>query len=368
MPHSFARYSIRLLVFIYFFLISTSIFAKDKIPTVVLKFETFDIKKDTMDFFYKELKTALLKHDDMLEAKGVHVTLNEILVTVGCDEGENCLPEIKDFIKGQRIIYGSVSQSENVYVFTIKIYDFSRNKFIRIVEDQPVQGGKDALKKAIPALLEEVFYGTVGEVSITVQGTKEANIFFDGEPAGTAPTTLKSLSLGTHTVMIRSQEGQEQTKTVVLRKGEHTNIVFQFGETTLAPLPLKAESHLTMPGVVSLAVGVLGTSLGVFSMLRLNALNDQAKLLYGDKTVLSPKDLDAAQQHDRDDDVAYTGMILGYSVGAVGLLAGSAMLILPSLMHSESSSSSKKYSSKNTASFNILPTSTSLHIDVRFAF
>lgn len=302
---------------------------------VVLKFETFNTSNEVMDLFYKSINERVKAKAGVQMMAGGDVTLSELVVTAGCDEGDSaCLSSLGDFIKADQMIFGTVQRSENVHLFTLKLFDFREKVFVRTIEDQTIEGDLDKLSEGIPAIIEALLYGDVGAVDVRVDGAESPEVFFDGEKIGKAPVQLTNLPLGEHVIKLRTINGNESSKRVILRQGSPSTLSFNF-EELIDPnqgLAQSSSSPLILPGWVSVGVGVAALGFGAYNYVALNDLEDQASAAYPNgMRAVDPDDRSSIESdiNTRQDEMnsAYTRMNVGLSVGIAGLVVGTGLLI-----------------------------------------
>jgi hypothetical protein len=136
---------------------------KNGASVVILKFERFNVPDDVMSTFYKELNRVVDENDDMDVKRGGEITVQDLALTAGCDAPTvDCLSGLRDIVDADQIIFGSVQRSDDVFLFTIRNFDFGEGNFVRDVADQTIQGTNDEIKAAIPAIVENFLYGAVG--------------------------------------------------------------------------------------------------------------------------------------------------------------------------------------------------------------
>lgn len=315
---------------------------------VVLKFETFNTSNEVMDLFYKSINERVKAKAGVQMMAGGDVTLSELVVTAGCDEGDSaCLSSLGDFIKADQMIFGTVQRSENVHLFTLKLFDFREKVFVRTIEDQTIEGDLDKLGEGIPAIIEALLYGDVGAVDVRVDGAESPEVFFDGEKIGKAPVQLTNLPLGEHVIKLRTINGNESSKRVILRQGAPSTLSFTF-EELVDPNQGLAEgssSPMILPGWVSVGVGVAALGFGAYNYVALNDLEDQAASAYPNGVRAVDPDERSGIESDintRQDEMnsAYTRMNVGLSVGIAGLVVGTGLLIYGYTSGAEESPSS----------------------------
>jgi F0F1-type ATP synthase membrane subunit c/vacuolar-type H+-ATPase subunit K len=296
---------------------------------IVLKFETFKTSDDVMNIVYNSLNEAFKQAPGMSVSQNSEVTLNDLVITLGCDGAtKECLSGLQDLIDADRIVFGSVQKDGDVYLFNIRVFDFAQGDFIARVEDQTIQGDNAKLKAAVPALVESIIYGNVGIVEVSVLGSDAPEVFFDGKKVGRAPLSLDSLPLGEHTIMVKNNKGEEQTQTVLLRKDTPAKVVFNFGDIAKIDDPDdSASSALLIPGWVAIGIGVAGTAFGIYNQLELGIQEEAAARFQGRTFVNSNEADDIRLRYDKMQSY-HTNRIIGYTVGGIGLAAGITMLVM----------------------------------------
>ncbi len=305
--------------------------AQDKATIDVLAFDTFDTSDEVMDIFYSSLNRGIAAHSDMEVVDGASVTLADMLLTLGCSEGvEQCLPTLSGVLPVNRVVFGSVQRSENIYLFTIKMYNLDAGAYTHVIEDQTVQGDIDRLKMVVPTIIDSMLYGPVGKLRVNITGASEAEVFFDGRQLGVAPKEFGDLPLGEHVVTVRT-DGQEESRTVVLKRGEPSSLDVRFDGGIDEPGAVSGGgSPFTVPAYAALGVGAAGVVVGVLGQVQLGSQEEEAERLYGGReSVLQSEQADVVELRSGMNG-SYTQMMVGYSVGAAGLLGGAALLFLSS--------------------------------------
>lgn len=301
---------------------------------VVLKFETFNTSTEVMDLFYRSINERIKVKPGSSMVAGGEVTLSELLLALGCDEGSpECLSSLSSMVNADQMIFGTVQRSENVHLFTLKLFDFKEKVFVRTIEDETIEGDVEKLKEGIPALVEALLYGDVGVVDINVDGAQSPDVFFDGEKVGKAPVQLTDLPLGEHVIKLRTINGNESTKRIILRQGSPSKLSFSFQEITDPNANLTAgnSSPLILPGWVSVGVGVAALGFGAYNYMTLSDLEDQASAAYKNTRAVDPDDRSKIESdiNSRQDEMnsAYTRMNIGLSVGIAGVVLGTGLLV-----------------------------------------
>ena len=312
--------------------------AKKGTSTVLLKFETMDVSQDIMDAFYVALNDGVNGHEDMHVVSGGEVTINELILTVGCDKPDpKCLSGLSDYVDAERMVFGSIQRSDDVYLFTAKLFDFAEERFMREVSEQTVEGDKATVKQAIPAMVEGFLYGDVGTLKVSAAKAGGARVFFDGEKMGPAPTTLKNLPLGQHAVTLKTSDGKEETKFVMLRKGSTANVDFQIKGAGSSGGMAKSDKGSPVLGYVATALGLAGLGVGIAGSTQYTknmGLAEEMQDCSLDNTICSPSgvNLTPSETGERAETInqriktGATMSYVGYSVAGVGLGVGGYLL------------------------------------------
>jgi hypothetical protein len=295
---------------------------------VILKFDTFNAEQAVMDEFYRALHDAVEGHTEMHVKPGGDVSINDLILTLGCKGASaECLAGLTDFIEGDRIVFGSVQHSEDVYLFSLKMFDFASNKFIREVSEETLEGDAEAVKQGVDAVVAGFLYGNVGTLDIALNGASDADVSFDGEQIGRAPMTVKDLPLGEHAVTVQTSDGQKQSKKVMLHRGKVSKVLFNFEdvEAPSAGKPIASKSYV-VPGWAATGIGTVGLVAGIIGTVQVNSFNTEAESLVCGDSLCSGASTVRANKLQDDMDSAYTMSVVGYSVAAVGLAAGTYLL------------------------------------------
>ncbi len=305
---------------------------------VILKFETFESDAGVVEDFYSTLESGIDDHPDLKVKKGGELTIQDLILTAGCDAPTaKCLGGLKEVVGADQLVFGSIQQSDDVFLFTIRNFDFAEGAFVREVTDQTVQGDLSEVKRALPAIVDNFLYGPVGTLEISVVGAKEAEILFNGEKMGFAPTTLENLPLGEHAVTLRTDDGEEKTETIVLRHNEPGSLEFTFGEP-VEEIPEVAtdDAPSTLPGWILVGVGVVGVGVGVVGLIQESGVNSDFDALCSkpgnvcdgsNASLSSPADAAEAQDLTDQGSSAQTLQLIGFSVGGAAIVAGAILLV-----------------------------------------
>lgn len=318
---------------------------KQGTSTVILQFEKMDVPQEVMDAFYLSLNEQINQQSTMHVVQGGEVTIEELVLTVGCDSQDpSCLASLSDFVDAERMVFGSIQRSEDIYLFSLKMFDFAEQRVVNKISEQTVEGDVGTVKNVIPAIIENFLHGDVGRVEVKVDGGSEPRVYFDGEKMGPAPTILKNLPLGQHVVSVKTSDGEEKKRTVVLRKDQPSRVAFSFGKDPMAGQggnkggnqggDTRAGGPSIVPGLAVTGVGVAGVVFGLVSNLQVNKLNQEAEnaLSQSDagETYVRGGELSSSEGNP-DEHVSMTKSAgvraaIGYSVGAVGLGVGGYLL------------------------------------------
>lgn len=345
-------------------LLALPAFAQDGKPggesVVVLEFETFNAEQEVMDHFYKTLHDSIESHPEMQVKAGGDVSINDLILTLGCESATaECLKGLSEFVEGDRIVFGSVQHSENVYLLTLKMFDFSEGNFIREVTDETIEGDAAQIKQGIGAVVEGFLYGDVGTLEVNVTGHQAPpEVFFDGEKLGRAPLTIEGLPLGEHVVTLRTAQGTKKSKKVMLHRGSTSRLQFNLEGVDEAANeePVAIQSEYVMPGWIAASAGVAGLAVGIIGTTQVNEYDTEASGLVCGDALCPAASTERANKLQDDMDSAYTMSIVGYSVAAVGLSVGSYFLYQAYAGGSAETASSDAAPEATEVSFGVGPT------------
>ncbi len=229
---------------------------------MILKFDTLDVDTEVMDTFYTELNDSIEDHKDKVIVPGGEVSLNDMVLTVGCEgPTPECLSQLQDFVEADQLLFGSVQRADDVHLFTVRLFDFETQSFEAEIVDQTVDGDMDRVSEVIPALVDGLLYGEIGVLEVNIYGAEDVDIFLDGEKIGKSSTVMENLPLGEHVLMVRSSDGEEQTKQVLLERDKPSSATFTFGGGAVEPVE-GGGNTLLYSGVGLAAVGVVGIGVG----------------------------------------------------------------------------------------------------------
>ncbi len=308
---------------------------KQGTSTVVLQFETSNVSQEIMDAFYLTLNEMIDADPEMHVVSGGEVTIEELSVTVGCDHSEpECLESFQNYVSADRMLFGTVQRSDDVHLFTLKLFDFGEGEFVHTLAERTVEGDRSTVEQAIPAVVESFLHGDVGSLEVTAQNADQARVYFDGEEMGTAPVQLDGLPLGQHAVTVETADGAEKTELVILRNDETETLGFEFD----APQPDPA-AETRQPPVLGYSVagaGLAGLVVGIVGSAQNAKFRNQASELRcaGGARTCSPSGEELtseevarrAEETDRKVTSSATMSAVGYSVAAAGLGVGGYLL------------------------------------------
>ncbi len=295
---------------------------------VLLQFETFNVDQKVMDEFYVTLHENVDAHEKMHVAPGGDVGINDLILTLGCEEANaECLRGLDQFVEGDRIVFGSVQHSEGVYLLSLQMFDFATGDFIREVTDETVEGDEEQVRRGIEAVIQGFLYGDIGELEVLVTGAEAPTVSFDGEELGRAPLRAEELPLGEHAVTLKTSDGREQSKKVVLKRGSASKVHFKFDEAPGGSdsTPVGSKAYI-VPGWASVGIGTIGLVAGAIGTVQVGSFESEASSMVCGDALCSAASPTRANKLQDDMDSAYTMSMIGYSVAAVGLAAGGYLL------------------------------------------
>lgn len=236
---------------------------------IALKTETGEgVNASVVQILDQEISTAARNHPE-IEMKGRQdVSVSDLAMGGGCSQpDEACLKGLKAVLGSERIVFAKVEKAESGHVFSAKVFDFGVGEFI--AETSLTTDGD--LSILLPAFAEGAIWGDVGVLAIEISGAEAADLTFDGDKMGVAPTTLKSLPLGEHTVTVETAAGEVKSRDVLLRAGNPQTISFDFGTTVVDDPIAEPSGPSVIPGIALLVVGVGAIGFGVAQTLSLNS-------------------------------------------------------------------------------------------------
>lgn len=312
-------------------LVSSASYAESSV--VILKFETFKVDKPIVEAFDAAMESGINNHEDMKVKASGQLTVQDLALTAGCDSpNAECLSQLGGMVGADQLIFGSLQQSDDVLMFNMRLFDFSERRFTREVTDVTVRGTQSEIIDAIPAIIENFVYGSVGVLEILVDsGSPE--VYLNGEKVGRAPTLIENLPLGEHVVLLKDASGDEQTQTVILRRGQPTKLEFAFG--TVADTPVASSGPSTVPGWILVGVGAVGVGFGIYQTMEVGRVDDDFAALCaqpgnvceGSNAALgSPEDAGRARTLEDEGSSAKTMQLIGFSVGGAALVTGGYLL------------------------------------------
>lgn len=340
--------------------------ARSGTSTVILQFDEMNVSQGFMETFYRTLNEEINRQDEMYVVEGGEVTIDELIVTVGCEEpNPECLTGLQEYVEADRIVFGSIQRSGDAYLFSIKLFDFAEERFLREVPEQSVEGEEATVQEAIPAIVESLIYGDTGTLRVTQEGVEDdsARIFVDGKKMGVAPAQLENLPLGQHAVTVRTEDDREKTKLIVLRHDQSQEVQFDFGTTKAGADDGRGSPALpytvTGVGLAGLAVGIVGHAQNAkFSNREQDLLCAGGGAVCGDGEDPGEVGQRAADTARKVENTALLSTV-GYSVGLVGIGVGGYMLF----QHYSQSPESPETQRSAAESFRIRPSTQGVSVE-----
>lgn len=295
---------------------------------VVLKFMTYDADDAVMDYFYRTLTEAINAHPEMRVVSSNDVSVNEMVLVLGCEAASaECLAQLRDFVEGDRIAFGAVQQSGGIYLISLSLFDFASGQFIRQIEDATVQGGPEEIKSGIGGIIDSFLYGNIGKLEVAANGAPGAVAFLGDQELGATPLELENLPLGEHVVTVQAPDGRTQSQTIRLHPHKVARVQLNFAaEDASVAARGPANRAYTVPGWSAVGLGTAGLIAGVVGTINLSNHNAEAEEMLCQGALCTHHSASRAHRLQNSMDTAYTMSIVGYSVAAVGLAAGSYLL------------------------------------------
>ena len=189
-----------------------------------------------------------------------------------------------------------------------------------------------ALAPRVPKLTIVVKGEAADHASVTMDGVEIPRALVGvAQPTDPGAHVLKAAAPGwaSREVKIQLAEGSNETTSIVLDQRVET----PDEKGILDPEPIPETKRSVLPWI-AIGVGVAGLGAGTFFMFQNRSKHDDANALCGDGPCPAAKRSEI-QELDGDADTAATLSWIGYGVGAAGIIAGAALLVL------DKSSSSK---------------------------
>ena len=314
------RNSIKGLVLLICLSFSANLFAES---VAVLLTDGEGVEKEKFD---EELLKQLQEHPDFEMKERREIGIADLILGAGCSTpDEECMAQLADIVEADRLVFAKVNNDEKIA--SVRIYDFSDNAFVAEMNKVKFDDTDDIRLK-----IQDLLYGKIGQIFVDVSGSS-AEVFLDGGSVGMAPATLKKLSLGKHTILVRSSDGVEKTKKVILQPGEPAQLSFG-----LEPVDSGEPSKIVklLPGIGVLALGVGGIVFGAIQSSEIQGRQDRLDEVLKDEifndNVISEEEKDrlppdfTAVHKENDASSAGTLQWVGYGVGIVGIGLGSYLL------------------------------------------
>ncbi len=311
---------------------SSQAFAQDKTgaSVVVLKFNTTGVEQELTDLFFLELHEQIRAHQEMHVAGSGEVTIQDLMLMAGCSEPTaDCMKGLSDFIEGDRVVFGSISKANEAYNFNVSMFDFKQGRYMRELKDFSLTGNVRDVQAQLPVVAEALFYGNVGVLEVSVEGTGAARVFVNDVDKGRTPLSLSELPLGEVTVTVWGDDESEHSETVILRHDQPAEVVFAIDAPTVVASGKSSSSTPYMVSGIALAsIGVAGLVTAAIGHMDLEQLNNQASsMLASGQTAINSSQASKTQDLQADMNTAQTMRVVGISAGAVGIVAGSILLV-----------------------------------------
>lgn len=307
-------------------------FAQDKTgaSVVVLKFNTTGVNQELTDLFFLELHEQIRAHQGMHIAGSGEVTIQDLMLMAGCsDPTVDCLKGLSDFVEGDRVVFGSISKTDETYNFNVSMFDFVQGRYLHELKDFTLTGDNRDVQTKLPAVAEALIYGNVGILDVSVKGSGAARIFVNNVDKGRTPLSLSELPLGEVTVTAWGDDESEHTETVILRRDQPAEVVFSIDAPTVVASGSSSSTPYLVSGIALASIGVAGLVTAAIGHMELEQLNNQASamLATGPPTAIHANQSDKAKTLQSDMDTAQTMRVVGISAGAVGIVAGTVLLV-----------------------------------------
>ena len=184
------------------------------------------------------------------------------------------------------------------------------------------------LAPRVPKLTIVLKGEAAGDANVTMDGVEVPRALVGvAQPADPGAHVLKATAPGwaSRDVNIQIAEGSSETATVVLDQRIETPDQPHVDQDT-GPGPETKRGTSVLPWV-AIGVGVAGLGAGTFFMIQNRSARDDANALCGDGPCPAARRSEI-QALDSDADTAATLSWIGYGVGAAGIIAGAALLVV----------------------------------------
>lgn len=294
---------------------------------LVVDFETFDVDEQTVDDFYDHIDEVVGDDEELSLTDVGAITLDELLLMAGCDAPEpDCLSVAADFVDGDHLLFGSVERSDDVYMFTMNLFDFETSQIQREIAGQTLRGDAEWLQKGMPAIVEHLLYGETTTVDIVVDNAPDADVQLNGESVGTGSTTVDDVAPGEAVVVVDGPDGAEQQRLIVRHDETHT-VEFEF-DAPVADIepPASHDAPSFIPGLVAGGAGVAGALVGFVGQIQLASADARADAIIDGRSAVEQTRHQELQQLEGDLTRANTMRWVGFGTGIVGLVSGGFLL------------------------------------------
>ncbi len=311
--------------------LNSQAFAQDKTgaSVVVLKFNTAGVDKEITDLFFLELHEQIRAQQGMHVAGSGEVTIQDLMLMGGCSEpNTECLKGLSDFIEGDRVVFGSISKENETYSFNVSMFDFAQGRYLREIKDLTLTGKSRDVQAKLPVVAEALMYGNVGVLNVSIDGSGAARVFVNEVDKGRTPLALSELPLGEVTVTAWGDDESEYTETVVLRHDQPEEVVFSIDTPMVVSQGSSSSTPYLVSGIALATIGVAGLVTAAIGHMDIEQLNTKASgMMTAGNTAININKAGEVNDLQSDMNTAQTMRVVGVSVGAVGIVAGTILLV-----------------------------------------
>ena len=311
---------------------STAVAQDEEVPeadgVVLVDLETTDVDEELVEYFTEQIREIIAAEPNIELDTAGGVSMGDLQLMAGCsDTSPDCLMMLADFVDGNQLLHGSIERSDDIYMFSLELFDFESAEVIQSVSEQTLRGDEEWIRRGMPAVAEHFFYGPTATVSVVVEGAPDAEIRINGESVGEGEATLEGVAPGEVVVVIRGDEIGEDMQRLIVRHNEHGEVHFDFAPAVAEPeRPDSLDRPSMVPGFAALGVGVAGLTLGAVGQMQLSSARDDANAMVSNGALTQGSSPARAQELQSDMDRANTMRMVGITTGAVGVAAGGVLL------------------------------------------
>ena len=297
---------------------------------IVVELDVHDVAPGLMDEVYSQLRSTIAEDPGLEVAETGDISMGDLLMLTGCAEPTpDCLAMASDFVDGDQIIFGMVSQRDDRLGFDLSRYDFASGAMIREIEDQSVRGDDAWLRSGIAGVVDHIVHGPTATVSVTVSDAQDAQIRVNGAAVGSGSVVVEDVAPGEVIVMAMDGDGSEAQERLIVRHQEQAEITLTLGDEVIEiedPGPVVIKPSL-IPGLAVTGAGVGALVFGFMQHSSFNSSEAEGLSFWGDGTYLTDSN-DIAAYEDIMDSNRRHNMLrrTGWGLGAVGVAAGGFLL------------------------------------------